>query len=135
MTEQTGNFNHDRFLRLTADVDDLIRDGKRNSDILVSISETSLEFVKRQRRFLQIAEPVFITKKRVVEPITTPEMLEETEQETKPKRGVGRPRATDGKEHDVATLYSSGVPITIIASLFGSRISIIKDVLTERGVL
>ncbi len=74
-------------------------------------------------------------KKRVVEPITTPEMLEETEQETKPKRGVGRPRATDGKEHDVATLYSSGVPITIIASLFGSRISIIKDVLTERGVL
>ena len=131
MTEQTGNFNHDRFLRLTADVDDLIRDGKRNSDILVSIS-TSLGFVERQRRFLQIPEPVFITKKRVVEPITTPEMLEETEQETKPK--VGRKRATDGKEDDVVKLYSSGVPITIIASLFGSRISIIKDVLTERGV-
>ena len=103
-------------------------------------------FVMFERKWLGLPPlPVRVMpKKRVVEPITTPEMLEAEQAEpittpeileAEPKSGVGRKRATDGREHDVATLYSSGVPITKIANLFGSRNSIIKDVLTSQGLL
>ena len=99
-------------------------------------------FVMFERKWMGLPPlPVRVMpKKRVVEPITTPEILEAEQVEqnalySEPKSGVGRKRATDGREDYVATLYGIGVPITTIATIFGSRRSIIRDVLTSQGLL
>ena len=108
-----------------------------------------------ERRWLGLPPlPVRVMpKKRVVEPITTPEMLEEERVEqsalySEPKRDSvvskratdgketrGRKRATDGKEHEVATLFRLGFSVNRISAIFGSRMSIIRDVLASQGML
>ena len=57
------NHNHDRFLGLVGEVDGMIKEGHRNNIILarVGTGKTTIEFILRQRSFLGISEPPFVT--------------------------------------------------------------------------